>query len=141
MIDIENMVYTTLYNEIKAAFPKAEVSGEYNETPSAFPFVSIVEENNSTYRKSLDGDLKEHHASLMYTINIYSAKSNGKKEEAKAIQKVVDSTFQSLKATRSMCNRIPNIDRTIYRIVSRYSLVVAEATEINGNKVYQLYRK
>lgn len=142
MIDVENMVFTALYNAIKTAFPKAEVSGEYNETPSAFPFISIVEENNTPYRKTLDDSLKEHHANLMYTINIYSAKANGKKAEAKAIQEVVDSTLQNLKFTRSVCNRIPNTDRTIYRIVSRYSLIVQESyTDGNGNKVYQVYRK
>lgn len=141
MIDIESMVVDTVYNAVKTAYPKCDVTSEYNDTPSQFPCVQIVEADNYTYRKTQDNDLTEHHATVMYEINIFSNLKTGKKAEAKGISDVVDSTMQSMKFTRILKQPIPNKDKTIYRIVARYEAVVGEGFELGKNTVYQMYRK
>ncbi len=142
MIDIENMVFDTISKAVKAEYPNAAVYGEYVDIPAAFPCVTLVEEDNTVYRKTQDEEEREHHATLMYTINIYCNKANGKRAEAKAIAKIVDDAMQSLKFTRTVKNQIPNADRSIYRMILRYTAVVAEGyTSTGGNTVYQMYRK
>lgn len=141
MIDIENYVITTIKSALAATFPSAAVYGVYIEAPSVFPCVCIVEDDNYTYTPSQDNDLVEHHANVMYSVNVYSNKKTGAKEEAKAIFDVVDLALQDMKFTRKVRSQIPNVDRTIYRVVGRYSAVVQEPQIEGGNTVYQIYRK
>lgn len=98
---------------VKSKFPKAEVKSVYVESAAEFPCVCVVEDDNRTFQKTLDGSLNEHHAELLYTVTVYSNKKNGKKEEARAIAKVIDEAMQGMKFTRIMLNQIPNIDQRI----------------------------
>lgn len=141
MIDIESIVFDTVYKAVKSKFPKAEVKSVYVESAAEFPCVCVVEDDNRTFQKTLDGSLNEHHAELLYTVTVYSNKKNGKKEEARAIAKVIDETMQGMKFTRIMLNQIPNIDQRIYRIVGRYRAIVSEGLkQSDGKTVYQIYR-
>ena len=126
---------------VKSKFPKAEVKSVYVESAAEFPCVCVVEDDNRTFQKTLDGSLNEHHAELLYTVTVYSNKKNGKKEEARAIAKVIDEAMQGMKFTRIMLNQIPNIDQRIYRIVGRYRAIVSEGLkQSDGKTVYQIYR-
>ena len=142
MIDVENLVIDTVSKAIKAsAYQNTNVSSEYTDTPSSFPFVSIVEADNYTYRKTQDDDLKEHHTNVMYEINVYSNKTNGKKTEAKKIMEIVDTALQNIKFTRTVKQEIPNKDNTIYRIIARYEAVIGEGQTIGQDTVYQVFRR
>lgn len=141
MIDIESIVFDTVYKAVKLKFPKAEVKSVYVESAAEFPCVCVVEDDNRTFQKTLDGSLNEHHAELLYTVTVYSNKKNGKKEEARAIAKVIDEAMQGMKFTRIMLNQIPNIDQRIYRIVGRYRAIVSEGLkQSDGKTIYQIYR-
>lgn len=141
MIDIESIVFDTVYKAVKSKFPKAEVKSVYVESAAEFPCVCVVEDDNRTFQKTLDGSLNEHHAELLYTVTVYSNKKNGKKEEARAIAKVIDEAMQDMKFTRIMLNQIPNIDQRIYRIVGRYRAIVSEGLkQSDGKTIYQIYR-
>lgn len=141
MIDIESIVFDTVYKAVKSKFPKAEVKSVYVESAAEFPCVCVVEDDNRTFQKTLDGSLNEHHAELLYTVTVYSNKKNGKKEEARAIAKVIDEAMQGMKFTRIMLNQIPNIDQRIYRIVGRYRAIVSEGLkQSDGKTIYQIYR-
>ena len=124
-----------------AAYPEASVYGEYIEIPASFPCICLVESDNYTYRETQDMDLLEHHANVTYELNVYSNKSNGKKSEAKAIMNLVDNEMQKMKFTRTMRNQIPNADRSIFRIVARYSAVVSKGKQIDTDTIYQMYRR
>ena len=141
MIDIESIVFDTVYKAVKSKFPKAEVKSVYVESAAEFPCVCVVEDDNRTFQKTLDGSLNEHHAELLYTVTVYSNKKNGKKEEARDIAKVIDEAMQGMKFTRIMLNQIPNIDQRIYRIVGRYRAIVSEGLkQSDGKTIYQIYR-
>lgn len=142
MIDVENLVIDTISKALKAsAYSSTYVTTEYADTPSSFPCVSVFEADNYTYQKTQDNDLQEHHTNVMYEINVYSNKTKGSKTEAKKIMEIVDSTMQNNKFTRIIKQPIPNKDKTIYRIVARYEAVIADYQTIDGNKVYQVYRR
>ena len=149
MIDIENKVYTTVANAVWTSYPSMSVSGSYTEIPSSFPFVSIVEVGNTTYRPSQDNQLLEHHARLLYEINVYSDKTDTRKATAKSIAAIIDTAMQNMKFTRVYMQPTPNVDTSIYRIVLRYEAIVQEGvttTEtVDGqtvtNTTYQMYRR
>lgn len=142
MIDIENKVIDTVFNVVRADYPSAQCYGEYVAVPAAFPCVCLYEASNTTYKRSLDTDLNEHQANLLYECNVYSDKGNGKKAEARDIANIIDAAMQGMKFTRTFMNPLPNLDRTIYRITIRYEAIAGEPiTTDGGNTIYQMYRE
>lgn len=140
MIDIENKVFNTVADAISDSFPSAAVYSDYVDTPQAFPCVTLVENSNTTHLDSLDDALEEHHADLVYDLNVYANSSNAK-SDAKAILDVADRTLQGMKFTRTYCQPTANVDRTIYRITARYTVVVGEGYESDGVVTHQMYRQ
>ena len=122
MIDIENEVFNSVANALRAEFPRISVYGEVVETPSSFPSVSLVEDDNSEIESNKTlGRLPETACNLMYTANAYSNLKTGKKAQAKAIMDVIDERMHHMGFTRTMRSQLPNVDRTIYRITARYT--------------------
>ena len=134
MIDIENRVFNSVATEVRAKYPDIYMVGEYVKTPPKFPCVSLVEMDNQSYQRTEDSGSSENHASVMYEVNVYSNKTNGKKAECKAIIALIDEQMLALGFARIMLQPIPNLDdATIYRMVGRYSAVISK------NKV--IYRR
>ena len=125
MIDIENEVFNTVANALRAVYgDNIMVSGEYNETPSAFPFVTLIEDGNSEVVETRTlGRLPETASSLMYTVNAYSNLKSGRKAQAKSIMNIVDEQMHKLGFQRTMRDQLPNVDRTIYRVTARYTQI------------------
>lgn len=142
MIDIENKVFNDVAIYLRQKYNGISVYGEYVETPSSFPCVTIVQDDSSTYVGSLDERLTENHSNVVFSVNVYSNLSSGKKEQAKAIARDVDNILLGMKFTRMMMSQTPNVDRTIYRMTSRYQAVVGSGIEDeNGDITYPIYRK
>lgn len=141
MIDIENIVIDKISKAVKAEFKDASVSGEYIESPKTFPFVSISEVDNYVYRRSQSLDNIENHALISFECNVYSNKINAKKKEAKQIASIIDSKMGSMGFTRTFRSQVPNIDRTIYRIVMRWSGVVSQPIETEEGTYFNVYWK
>ena len=142
MIDIENKVLSVVRAAVLAQYPTASVYGEYVDVPASFPCVTVTEDTNYTYVYSKDDTVAEHHTDVQYAINVYSNKKTGAKLEARAILKVADDAMQSMKFWRTMTRQVPNVDRTIYRMVARYHAIVGEPFEdADGNLVYQIYQR
>ena len=122
MIDVENIVVDNITRVVKSYYPNATIKSTKNDVPSSVPFVSVVEADNTTYRKTQDGDNQEHHVELMYEVNVYSNKKDGKKTEAKKIISLVDDVLQNMKFTR--ITKLPIEDKSYFRYVARYTVVV-----------------
>lgn len=120
MVDIENEVFTELATALRERFTPIYVSGELSLNPSTFPAVFIEEADNYSDVFTRDSSTNDRHSVLMYEVNVFSNKSVGKKAEAKAIFKVIDSVFDNLGFTRK--SKVPvNFDDTTYRIVGQYT--------------------
>lgn len=132
MIDVENIIFTRLAQALRTQFSGISVYGEFVEVPASFPCVTIVEADNKVYERTRDLSGVEHHAQVMYEINVYSNKVSGKKSESKEISNMIDGMMTDMLFTRTFRGQTPNIDRTIYRITLRYQGVVHEAVEKDG---------
>ncbi len=141
MIDIENKVLSVVREAVLAQYPTASVYGEYVEVPAGFPCVTVTEDTNYTYVYTKDEQLAEHHAEVQYAVNVYSNKQTGAKLEAKAIMNIADNAMQGMKFWRTMTRQVPNVDRTIYRLIARYRAVVGEPTQVGDDLVFQMYQK
>lgn len=119
MIDCENEVYTRIARVLREKFPGINIAGEYVKAPSSFPHVSITQSDNSAVSEKMTGSAEM--AQVMFEINVYSNKTDGKKTECKMIAKVIDNVFFGMNFKRLALTPVPNLeDATIYRIVARY---------------------
>lgn len=141
MIDIENKVLSVVRDAVLAQFPNAVVYGEYVDVPASFPCVTVTEDTNYTYVYSKDEQVAEHHADVQYAVNVYSDLQTGAKLEARDILKVADDAMQGMKFWRTMTRQVPNVDRTIYRLIARYHAIVGEPTQVGNDLVYQIYQR
>ena len=141
MIDVENIVLRTVKERVQAVYPDCYFTTTNPDSVSKSRVVSMTAVDNYTYQRSLDDSLYEHHAQIELQFDVYSNNADGKKAEAKELMNLVDEAMQSMKFTRYYCNPTPNIDRSYYRITARYRAIVAEGVEINGDTVYQIYRR
>ena len=122
MIDCENEVYTRIARVLRDKFPGINIAGEYVNAPSSFPHVSITQSDNSVVSEQMTGSAEM--AQVMFEINIYSNKADGRKTECKSIAKVIDDVMFKMNFKRMALTPIPNMeDATIYRIVARYRIM------------------
>jgi len=141
MIDIENKVLSVVREAVLAQYPNASVYGEYIDVPASFPCVTVTEDTNYTYVYSKDEQVAEHHADVQYAVNVYSNLKKGAKLEARNILKVADDAMQNMKFWRTMTRQVPNVDRSIYRMIARYHAIIGEPQEIDGDLVYHIYQR
>lgn len=142
MIDIENDVFDKVSSYLLANYPDIEeeaITGEYVDIPASLPAVTIVEASNYVFERMRTVEI-ENAVRVMYEVNVYSNKVEGKKEEAKAIAAIIDEAFRQSGFTRTMRNQVANLnDSTIHRIVARYEATVGPAIEAGHYLVYQNY--
>nr|DAR40325.1 MAG TPA: hypothetical protein [Caudoviricetes sp.] len=133
MIDVESTIFNRVAEKFSEAYPGGSRYGEYVSSPTQFPCLILMEEDNSTYERSLDAQMAEHDANLMYSVNVYSNKTSGAKQECKEIMQLVDTEMLSMGFTRTFCNQTKNEDKKIYRMTARYRAVISED--------YRIYRR
>lgn len=125
MIDVESAVFNTIATAISTRYPNIFVTGEYVKAPTSFPAISLYEIDNAVLRSTQDTSGMENHALVVYELNVYSNKKNGKKSECRDIVALIDTQMAALGFTRIMLNPVPNIeDATIYRLTGRYRAVI-----------------
>ena len=133
MIDIEQDVFLAVRTAVLAAYPNATVSTIEEREPAKFPFVAIGEMSNATKTDTIDSSLTEKFVTVMYQVDCYSNKANGRKAECKALLSVVDGVMTHLGFYRTMSNPV-NMDRaTAYRMTARYT------ASVDANKT--IYRR
>ena len=141
MINIESKIVDTVFNAVKTAFPDADITTGYDEKTAIFPCVVVEEVDNVPYRRTNTDDCGENYSRITFDISVYTDNKDNAKTVGKSILEIVDTEMQGLKFRRMRKNKPVNIDRTIFRQYARYDVIVSKPTEINGNTVYNLYRR
>ncbi len=132
MIDIESDIVDVITTALEERFPGISVYDEEILTPSSFPCVTVEEADNYSYQKTADSKSNENHAVLMYEINVYSNKANGKKRECKNIYSFIDEILLKMGFSRISTEPASIDSTTIYRLVGRYKAVADKNKTIYG---------
>ena len=141
MIDIESLVFDTVYNGLHSQFPEANITAGYDDKTSTFPAVIIRETGNVPYQRTNTDDCAENYTRVTYEIEVESNRKNTARSECKAVLAAVDTIMQSMKFRRIHKNRPINVDRTIYRQYARYEAIVGKPVTVGDNTVFQMYRR
>lgn len=126
MIDIENTVYTKVYNALKSKYPDLFITSDPVAVPPECPCASIYEADNYTYGKSQDSGSNENHANLLYEVYVFSNKKTGHKTECKNIFSVADEVLIQTGFTRISRTPINDIGGGVYCLIGRYTAVVSK---------------
>ena len=138
MIDIENIIIDNLSEAFDGI---ATVSSVYTEDPESFPWVYARVVTNTTASRYNDDRLYEHAVNLTFRIEYYSALTAGAKQEVKDLMQIGDTCMSDMKFIRTSSGLIPNYDRSVTRGYADYTAMVWEPREVDGNTVYQIYRR
>ena len=130
MIDIETPIFDMMAEQLRNQFTGIKVYGEELLAPSTFPCASIVETDNYTKTNTQDSGSVENHATVVFTVNVYSNKSSGKKSECKAILSYIDDMFINLGFARTTKEHITMNNATVCRMIARYTATVSKNLEI-----------
>ena len=149
MINVENLVFDTVFNGVKAVDPSIDVSKGFIEETAQFPCVIITETDNAPVQSTDTDDCSENYTRLTYRIDVYSDKAGTAQSECKKILNIVDGIMKSMKFRRQRVNEPLNISRTIFRQYARYTVIVDKGittTVTDGNEtvtktVFNTYRR
>ena len=141
MIDIENLVFNTVFDQLSALYPSANITTGYDEKEATYPTVIVRETNNVPVQSMNTDDCAENYTRLTYEVEVVSNREHIARSECKEILEAADTIMQSMKFRRIHKNRPVNVDRTVYRQYARYEVIVGKPYERNGNMVFQMYRR
>ena len=141
MIDVENLIFTKIYNAVHEAFPKAKIYGETVEQIASFPAVTIQEINNVSLRRTIGTDNEDNHATVTYEVNVYDDSKTANKQKCKEIMSIVDKVFMDYGFYRIMVARLPNQDRTVFRIYGRWRAIVEKGITEGDDTIFYTYRQ
>ena len=127
MIDVEGVIFTNIATKLREKYgAEFTVYGETVLAPSRFPCACIEESDNYPHIRSQDSSGIENHAQIVYEVNVFSNRRNGKKAECKDILATIDEYFASIGFTRNTKKPISLDDATKYRLFARYSAVASK---------------
>jgi hypothetical protein len=126
MIDFNNEVFTTVATAVRDNHAGATVIGEYTRKPSKFPTVTLDEMSNVMVDRLEDSSNEEKFAGVIYRLQVFSNKQNGKKTEAREIFATADAEMRRLGFRRVTYTTTPEIYKsTIYEITATYEAIVS----------------
>ena len=124
MIDHENEIFKIIYDAVTAYDNTIYVTSEKAVAPPSFPAVYVEETDSyNPAEYSWISSYKEVAARVVTTVEVYSAKPSGKRQEAKSILTVVDDALRANGFRRTMKNYLDltdNNNTSIIRLLARY---------------------
>ena len=124
MIDYENKIFGIVYTALMAYNNKIYVTKEKSAAPSSFPAVYVEETdsyNPPQYQQI--SSYEEIATRVVTTVEVYSNKSSGKRQEAKSILTVVDDALRRngfRRTTKNYLDLTDSNNNSIIRLLARY---------------------
>lgn len=124
MIDIENKIFTDIYNAVIAAYPRAFISAVEVLTEPTFPAVFVSFEDSAPTWRYVNSARTEPFRDMVIDFNVYSDLQSGRKAQAKAIMKIIDAEMVAMGFVQSMMNPLEmtnSKNKLITRLFARYT--------------------
>lgn len=149
MIDIENLVFNTVFDGVHAVKSTIDAQKGYNEQTAAYPCIVVRETNNVPLERTNTDDCAENYTRVTYQVDVYSDKEGTARSECRELLGIVDDIMQSMKFRRTHMSEPLNIKRTIYRQYARYTVIVRKGITttaiVDGKEVetttFHMYRR
>lgn len=129
MIDVENKIFTDIYNAVIASYPNAFISAVEVLVEPTFPAVFVRVEQSMPTRRYINSARTEPFRDLTIDINVYSDLLSGRKAETKAIMTIIDNEMTAMGFDQSAMNPLDltnSENKLIARLFARYTGSVDE---------------
>jgi len=134
VIDVESLVFDTVFNGVTSVYPDMNISKGFIEESATYPCIVVRETGNLPVQSMNTDDCAENYTRLTYQIDIYSDKAGIARSECRELLKLVDGIMQSMKFRRTHMNEPLNIERSIFRQYARYTVIVDKGiTTVTGS--------
>ena len=132
MIDFSNEIFNAVAKHLRSLYKGIQVKGEYVSTPAKFPTVTIDEISNVPVH--LDSAKTNKYADVVYRVQVFSNKANGKRAEAREIYKSVDEKLMEIGFFAKSYTSTPTIyNSEVYTITATYGGVIGSDGVIYRN--------
>ena len=141
MIDIESKIFTIVYNAVQAYNSSIYVTSEYAIAPPSFPAVYVEQIDSYDPPEFRISTHEELYAAVVFNVEVYSNKADGKKADAKSIFTVIDNALRGAGLRRTTSNyvdltdnrnsSVSNRNQAIIRLLGRY-----ECLADGGGNIY-----
>ena len=132
MIDFSNEIFNAVAKHLRSLYKGIQVKGEYVATPAKFPTVTIDEISNVPVE--LDRAKTNKYADVVYRVQVFSNKANGKRAEAREIYKSVDEKMMEIGFFAKSYTSTPTIyNSEVYTITATYGGVIGSDGVIYRN--------
>lgn len=129
MVDFESRIFAYIKPAL-SGFTGIKIESVNNLSPSQFPCACIEQADNYIYERGIDSGDIENFVTVMFEVNVYSNKKDGKKKEAKQIFSAISDKFKELGFTRTYETPINMADSTIYRLTGRFMATISKDFDI-----------
>ena len=141
MIDIESLVFDTVYNQLSVSHSGANITAGYDEKTAVYPNVVVREIGNVPYVSGNTDDCAENYSRVTYEVEVISNKAGSARSECRTILADADTIMQSMKFKRTYKSQAFNLDRSTFRQYARYEAIVGKPVTVDKNTVFQMYRR
>ena len=149
MIDIESLVFDTVYNQLNQQFSTIYVTAGFDERKASYPSVIVRETGNVPYQRGNTDSCAENFTTVTYEIEVISNKCDMGRSECKKILSAVDDIMTGMKFRRIYKSNPSNINRSAFNQFARYEAIVGKGVTTvtgTGNEVvstttFQMYRR
>lgn len=141
MIDIESKFFKIVYDAVMAYDNSIYVTSETADAPPSFPAVYVEQIDSYDPPEFRISSKKELYAAVVFDVQVFSNKLNGKRAEAKSIFTVIDNALRVSGFSRVMSNYVDLTDnrnssvskrnQSIIRLLGRY-----ECLADTGGNIY-----
>ena len=141
MIDIEYLVFDTLFNAVTAVRNDVNITKGYVEETAEYPCLVVREVDNVPYQRTDTDDCAENYSRVTYQVEAFSDKQGTAMSECKELLKLADAAMQGMKFRRIHKSEPFNVNRSIFRQYTRYAVIVRDGITEGEDTIYQMYRR
>ena len=123
MIDVENLVFNAVYDDIAPLCAKGGFRSVYTPRPTVFPTVALYEMDNRTDRKRRSTGEDEDFAVLTYEMHVYA----NTKAECRKVFAAADEALGRYNFVRFSGAYTPNLNNErLHEYAARYQVRVSD---------------
>ena len=146
MIDIENFVFDTFYNQFSVLYSGVNITAGYDTKPFTSPTVVVREVGNVPFQFGNTDNCAENYTRVTFEAEAVSDRVGTARSECKTLLNDADTIMQSMKFRRIYKSNMFNLGRNEFRQYARYEAIVGkpvvlDAGTANERTVYQMYRR
>ena len=127
-----NAIYTRIVTAASAVESGLYCSAKYEPVPEQFPALYVEEVSSVRTPGAITLDYTDEQHRVVHEVQVWSNLLDGAKAQADAIMDAVETAYNAMYFRQTMKDPMPTTDRSIYRLVARFTKQIAGGDTLPG---------